>query len=118
MQCNRCQGPTKEKRIQSKKDGKYYTVHECTSGCMDSNNKFPYSFFPPRAPKSGGYSAPVANYPQKPQGNDDAILNELREIKAILLAKLMVKPKVTPVQTLDVPDDIPTDEELGEQPPF
>jgi len=78
MQCDKCQGPTKPKRITSKKDGKEYTLFECTSGCMAG--KYPYSMFPPREKASGGGSSAGATLASAGQ-----MVAELSAIHKILL---------------------------------
>lgn len=57
VKCDRCSSDTIEKSLTSKKTGKPFQILECTNAeCRsDRDPKYPYSFFPPKADKVGGY---------------------------------------------------------------
>jgi len=78
--CDKCQGVTTPKEITSKKNGRKYTLYECTSGCVSDRGNFPHSCF---APKKGGSA--FAN-PQKVTKTavasitNDYIIDQLKQL--------------------------------------
>src|SRR3990167_7273052 len=82
MNCDRCGGETKTKRLTIKKTGKPYVLFECLMGSMNPQKpQYPYSFFPPK-------DKPLKETVNNIMGSSREDILLLRDIKE-LLAKLL-----------------------------
>lgn len=96
INCDRCGADTVEKQLMSKKTGKPFTILECTNAdCRsDKDPKYPYSFFPPKTDKVGGYGNNRSSGYAKPAAKsviEAGVMAQLESLQAKvdrLIAKL------------------------------
>ena len=74
INCDRCQGPTRPKKITKRATGESWDVLECIGTCRSLKNpKYSYTFFPPSEPAVPSIQV------REPQGNGE-VVNLLEEI--------------------------------------
>ena len=112
MLCNKCQGPTKTKNIQSKKNGNIYTVYECLGSCVsDQNPNWKHSFFPPK--NNGGKQTPQTQQTKQTGAGTLILENQMALVEKVDRLVVMVseiKQAVTGGLSVE-PEELVPDEE-------